>query len=121
MALNPRVGELIAGEVRRMNELLPPALRVRRFVVLHKELDPDDAEITRTRKVRRRIVADKYAAIIAALYDPGAGDVDVRAAIRYEDGREAQVSRSLRIYSLDAETAAAALTGGAPAAAIADP
>jgi long-chain acyl-CoA synthetase len=103
LAQNPRIGELIAAEVRRVNGLLAPALRIRRFVVLHKELDPDDAEITRTRKVRRRFIAEKYAPIIAALYDPAAADVEVRATVRYEDGREAQVSRSLRIHTLEAE------------------
>jgi len=101
LAQNPRVADLVTDEIRRINELLAPELRVRRFVVLHKELDPDDAEITRTRKVRRRFVAEKYAPIIEALYDPAASEIAVRATVRYEDGREAQVSRSLRIYSLD--------------------
>jgi long-chain acyl-CoA synthetase len=101
LAQNPRVAELIAGEVRRMNELLAPALRVRRFVVLHKELDPDDAEITRTRKVRRRFIVEKYAPIIEALYDPAAAATEVRATVHYEDGREALVARSLRIHTLD--------------------
>jgi long-chain acyl-CoA synthetase len=101
LAQNPRVSELMEQEVRRVNALLVPALRVRRFVVLHKELDPDDAEITRTRKVRRRFVAEKYAPIIDALYDPAAAEVAVRATVRYEDGREAQLARSLRIHGLD--------------------
>ena len=115
LAQNPRVGELIAGEVRRVNALLAPALRVRRFVVLHKELDPDDAEITRTRKVRRRFVAEKYAPIIDALYNPRASDIEVRATVRYEGGREAQVARSLPIRTLDADSAAAAQAAGADA------
>ncbi|HEV2359617.1 MAG TPA: AMP-binding protein [bacterium] len=101
LAQNPRVSDLVADEIRRVNALLAPALRVRRFVVLHKELDPDDAEITRTRKVRRRFVAEKYAPIIEALYDPAAAEIAVRAAVRYDDGREAEVSRSLRIHTLD--------------------
>ena len=97
---NPRVCELVTQEIRRVNALLKPTLRVRRFVVLHKELDPDDAEITRTRKLRRRFVAEKYAQIIAALYDPAATEIAVRAVVRYEDGRQAEVSRSLRIHAL---------------------
>jgi len=101
LAQNPRVAELIGDEVRRVNALLAPALRVRRLVVLHKELDPDDAEITRTRKVRRRFIAEKYAPIIDALYDPAASEIAVRVTVRYEDGREAQVARSLRIHAAD--------------------
>jgi long-chain acyl-CoA synthetase len=120
LAQNPRVGELITAEVRRVNALLAPPLRVRRVVVLHKELDPDDAEITRTRKVRRGFVAEKYASIIAALYDPAASAVEVRAAVRYEDGREAQVARSLRIYTLEPEAATAAPPSRPAAGAVAD-
>ncbi|HLW46418.1 MAG TPA: AMP-binding protein [bacterium] len=120
LAQNPRIGDLIAGEVRRVNALLAPALRVRRFVVLHKELDPDDAEITRTRKVRRHFIAEKYAPIIAALYDPAASDVEVRATVRYEDGREAQVSRALRIRAVESGGAPAAPAATAAAAAVAD-
>ena len=101
LAQNPRVAELIGNEVRRVNALLAPALRVRRLVVLHKELDPDDAEITRTRKVRRGFIAEKYATIINALYDPAASEIAVRVTVRYEDGREAQVARSLRIHLVE--------------------
>ncbi|HKX17790.1 MAG TPA: AMP-binding protein, partial [bacterium] len=108
LAQNAQVATLVAGEVRRVNALLAPALRVRRFVVLHKELDPDDAEITRTRKVRRRFIGEKYAPIIEALYDPAAAMVEVRATVRYEDGREAQVARSLRLHTLDADAVPAA-------------
>jgi len=60
--------------------------QIRRFLILHKELDPDDEEITRTRKVRRGYIAEKYAALIEALY----GDrdhVEVEAKVTYEDGR----------------------------------
>jgi long-chain acyl-CoA synthetase len=111
LAQNARVSDLVADEIRRVNALLAPALRVQRFVVLHKELDPDDAEITRTRKVRRRFVAEKYAPIIEALYDPAAPEIAVRATVRYEDGREAQVSRSLRIHTLEPDPDSAARPG----------
>ena len=108
LSQNAQVAALIADEVRRVNALLAPALRVRRFVVLHKELDPDDAEITRTRKVRRRFIGEKYAPIIGALYDAAATEVEVRATVRYEDGREAQVARSLRLHTLDPDAVPAA-------------
>lgn len=101
LAQAPRVYALVTEEVERANASLPPALRVRRFVVLHKELDPDDAEITRTRKVRRRFVTEKYAPIIEALYDPATTEVTVRATVRYEDGRQGEVERVLRIHTLD--------------------
>src|SRR6185437_16386199 len=68
------VRELIRDEIRRCNAGLPEAIRVRRFLVLNKEFDADDDEITRTRKIRRRFVAEKYAAIVEAFYD-GAREV----------------------------------------------
>lgn len=100
LSQNPRVYELLTREMERINQMLDPPLRVRRFVVLHKELDPDDAEITRTRKLRRRIIAEKYAAIVEELYDPQAPEVRVRATITYEDGRTSEVERSLRIQTV---------------------
>lgn len=100
LSRNPRVYELLTREMERINQILDPPLRVRRFVVLHKELDPDDAEITRTRKLRRRIIAEKYAAIVEELYDPQAAEVRVRGTITYEDGRTSAVERSLRIQTV---------------------
>ena len=79
-----------------MNRDLPEAARIRKFVLLHKELDPDDEEMTRTRKVRRRVVAEKYAAIIEALYT-GVDVVPVTAAITYQDGRQATLETTLAI------------------------
>ncbi|HVH31272.1 MAG TPA: AMP-binding protein [bacterium] len=100
LAQNPRVHELITQEVERTNTTLPPPLRVKRFVVLHKELDPDDAEITRTRKLRRNFIAQKYSPIIEALYAPQAQEVTVKAAITFEDGRTADVERRMRIHDV---------------------
>jgi long-chain acyl-CoA synthetase len=100
LAQNPSVYALITHEVQRSNLRLAPALRVKRFLLLHKELDPDDAEITRTRKLRRRVVAEKYAPLVDALYDPLATEITVRAAVTYEDGRRADVERALRIETV---------------------
>jgi long-chain acyl-CoA synthetase len=114
LAQKPEVYELIRQEVVRVNRSLleDEALRgaqIRRFLLLHKELDPDDQEITRTRKVRRGFIGQKYAPLIEALY--GAGDsVQVEAQVTYEDGRTATVRASVRLG--DAETFAVA---GAPA------
>ena len=70
--------------------------QVHRFVVLHKELDADDGELTRTRKVRRRIIEEKYADIIAALYD-GSSEVSTTTEVTYEDGRKGSISATLQI------------------------
>jgi long-chain acyl-CoA synthetase len=91
LAQKPEVYELIRGEVERVNASLAAddvlrGAQVRRFLILHKELDPDDEEITRTRKVRRGYIAQKYAALIDALYS-GQDRVQVEAKVTYEDGR----------------------------------
>jgi long-chain acyl-CoA synthetase len=95
------VSDLILQEVERVNRSLleDDVLRgaqIRKFLILHKELDPDDEEITRTRKVRRGYIAQKYAPLIEALY--GDGDhVGVEARVTYEDGRTATVRAEVRI------------------------
>jgi long-chain acyl-CoA synthetase len=112
LAQKPEVYELIRQEVVRVNRSLleDEALRgaqIRRFLLLHKELDPDDQEITRTRKVRRGFIGQKYAPLIEALY--GGGDsVQVEAQVTYEDGRTATVRAAVRLG--EAETFAAAGT-----------
>ncbi|KKL88725.1 hypothetical protein LCGC14_1921800, partial [marine sediment metagenome] len=70
--------------------------QVHRFVVLHKELDADDGELTRTRKVRRKIIEEKYADIIAALYD-GSKQVSTETEVTYEDGRKGSIKATLEI------------------------
>ena len=87
----PEVIALIGADVARCNATLPRAQQVRRFLLLAKELDADDAEMTRTRKVRRRFVAEKYAAVVEAFYG-GAASVETTVEITYEDGRKALVS-----------------------------
>jgi long-chain acyl-CoA synthetase len=70
-------------------------------VLLHKELDADDAEITRTRKVRRGFVAEKYAPVIAALYD-GAKETQLTMDITFEDGRKSQLTATMLIHDIPA-------------------
>jgi long-chain acyl-CoA synthetase len=94
------VRELIREEVRKCNETLPDATKVRRVLLLTKDLDADDAEITRTRKVRRRHVAEKYAPVIDALYS-GRDQVELTTAITYEDGRQAAIQSRVRIEDVD--------------------
>ena len=89
------VRELIREEIHKGNQTLPDASRIRRFLLLTKDLEADDAEMTRTRKVRRSFVADKYAPVIGALYG-GKNEVELSTNITYEDGRQAAIqSRAL--------------------------
>jgi long-chain acyl-CoA synthetase len=100
----PEVIALIGADVAHCNATLPPAQQVRRFLLLAKELDADDAEMTRTRKVRRRFVAEKYAAVVEAFYG-GAASVETAVEITYEDGRKALVSNVTAIQDAADETA----------------
>ena len=101
LSQKPEVAALIRQEVERVNASLleDDVLRhaqIRKFLILHKELDPDDEEITRTRKVRRGYIAQKYAPLIEALY--GERDhVEVEARVTYEDGRTGTVRADVRI------------------------
>jgi len=105
------VYELIQAEMKRVNRSLAEdeilrGAQVRRFLILHKELDPDDEEITRTRKVRRGYIAQKYAPLIEALYS-GQDRVQVEAKVTYEDGRTGTMRADVRIRDVDVVAAAA--------------
>jgi len=111
LAQKPEVYELIRGEVERVNASLAEdehlrGAQVKRFLILHKELDPDDEEITRTRKVRRGYIAQKYAALIDALYS-GQDRVQVEAKITYEDGRTGIMRADVAIRDVGAPVQAA--------------
>ena len=90
------VQDLVATEIARVNELQPEALRIRRFVNLHKDFDADDGEITRTRKLRRKVIEQNYGVLVDALYD-GSHSVTFDARITYEDGRTGTLRRDLTI------------------------
>jgi long-chain acyl-CoA synthetase len=94
------VRELVAGEIRKCNQTLPEATKIRRFLLLTKDLEADDAEMTRTRKVRRRFVAEKYAAVIDAFYGDG-NEVELATTITYEDGRQASIQSRARIEDVE--------------------
>ncbi len=101
LAGHPQVMDAIQGHVEEVNRSVAedPMLsgcQVHRFVVLHKELDADDGEMTRTRKVRRRIVEEKYHDIITALYD-GSKKVSTVTEVTYEDGRKGSISATLEV------------------------
>ena len=106
LSAQPQIRELVRSEVRKCNATLPPAAQIRRFLLLHKELDADDNEVTRTRKIRRRFVAEKYHAVVEALYG-GRSDVELVTAITFEDGRRATIRSNVAID--DAEDGSAIL------------
>ncbi len=90
------VRDLIAGEVARINTSLPDAVRVKRFLLLAKDLDADDSEVTRTRKLRRAFIAERYAPVIDAFYN-NQTEVDLRTEVTFEDGRRSHVEARLLI------------------------
>ncbi len=101
LASQATVYELIAECVEKVNaDLAHDALlsgsQVHRFLILHKELDPDDDELTRTRKVRRRFISEKYAILIEALYD-GRERQFIETQVKFEDGRQGIISADLEI------------------------
>jgi long-chain acyl-CoA synthetase len=99
LASRPEVYELLRKEVETVNATLPPAQRISRFLLLYKELDADDGELTRTRKVRRAVINEKYGDIIDAIYR-GASNIPVDTVIRFQDGSTQRVRTSLRVVDL---------------------
>jgi long-chain acyl-CoA synthetase len=111
LAQQDAVYDLVAECVAQVNSDLAgePELansQIHRFLILHKELEADDGELTRTRKVRRRFIAEKYGSLVEAMYE-GRSSVHVEAQVRYEDGRTGTFSADLRIR--DAKTLAPAV------------
>ncbi len=101
LAAHPKVYEMIQANVEEVNtsvaqdEMLS-GCQIHRFLILHKELDADDGELTRTQKVRRNIIADKYDDLLNALYD-GSNTVFTETEVTYEDGRKGSISATLEI------------------------
>ncbi|MBM3145155.1 MAG: long-chain fatty acid--CoA ligase [Chloroflexi bacterium] len=96
------VYRLIQEDVERVNSSLPPGARIRKFVLMHKEFDADEAEMTRTRKLRRGLLAERYQEIIDAMYD-GREECKVSAVVRYRDGRTSSIETMVHIASLESE------------------
>jgi long-chain acyl-CoA synthetase len=94
------VYSLIAAEVKRVNDTLKKEHKINKFLLLYKELDPDDGELTRTRKVRRSFINEKYKELIDAMYE----DVSVKnitASIKLQDGREKTINTDMKIYKME--------------------
>ena len=92
------VAALVQKDILRVNGYLPESTRVRRFVLLHKEFDPDEAELTRTRKLRRDFMEKRYKDLIDAIYG-NKDKVDVTAPVTYRDGRQGVVTTTINVRS----------------------
>ncbi|EPE6123603.1 long-chain fatty acid--CoA ligase [Vibrio parahaemolyticus] len=99
LSAQPEVYQAIREEVLKVNESLPDAQKISKFILLYKELDADDGELTRTRKVRRGVVAEKYGDIIETIYSDSP-KVDVDTVITYQDGTKTRIQTSLVIETL---------------------
>jgi len=99
LSAEDRVYDLIRGEVERVNAGLPEHQRIRRFLLLYKELDADDGELTRTRKVRRGVVADRYGQLIDSLYSD-AKTATLDTEVTFEDGRRTRVQADMKIMEV---------------------
>jgi len=96
LASKAEVYDLIEREVVRVNKTLPEGARIQKFLLLYKEFDPDDGELTRTRKLRRRFIAEKYAEEIEALYQD-LDQVHIESEIQYQDGKKTTIVTDLGI------------------------
>ncbi len=104
LAGNSQVYDMLEKHVAEVNRSLAregvmAGAQIRRFLILHKELDPDDGELTRTQKVRRGVIAERYAPLIAALYD-GSRQADITTEVTFEDGRKGTLSACVQIRDL---------------------
>ncbi|GAA4514427.1 AMP-binding protein [Brevibacterium yomogidense] len=109
LASKPEVYDLVAEEIATANEDLMERIRIHRFVLLHKQFDPDDDEITRTRKVRRNVIGERYAPIISALA-AGEEELTITSTITYQDGTVAERKLPLTIFDLTGYTLPAGRT-----------
>ncbi len=100
LSQKPEVIALVRKDVARVNVTLPEAARIRKFVNLHKELDPDESELTRTRKIRRSIMEQRYADLINAIYQDKTEYVG-ESTITYRDGRKGKVASTVKIQNMD--------------------
>jgi long-chain acyl-CoA synthetase len=113
LAGHPLVYDMLEKHVAEVNRSLAQdkmtaGAQIKRFLILHKELDPDDGEITRTLKVRRGFIEDRYAALIKALYD-GSKEADISTQVTFEDGRKGVISARVKIQDMKTEPATAAV------------
>ena len=99
LATLPEVYQKLKEEVEKVNETLPDAQKIHKFILLYKELDADDGELTRTRKVRRSVIAEKYGDIIDSLYSDK-DSVDIDTIITFQDGSKSRIQTQLQVATL---------------------
>jgi long-chain acyl-CoA synthetase len=99
LAAKPEVYDLIESEVVRVNSSLPDRARIEKFLLLYKELDPDDEELTRTKKVRRKFITEKYAKEIDGLYSD-MELLEIESVIRYQDGKTVALRTNLQVRTV---------------------
>ena len=107
LAGHPLVYDMVEKNVAEVNRSLAQdtvmaGAQIKRFLILHKELDADDGELTRTQKVRRGFIADRYGALIKALYD-GSKEADISTEVTFEDGRKGTISARVKIRDMKTE------------------
>ena len=99
LTARPEVYDLIAKEVEKVNASLPPSQHIARFLLLYKELDADDGELTRTRKVRRKVIDQRYQELIDALYS-NRDRIAVETEVTFEDGRTGMIQAEMAIRDM---------------------
>ena len=101
LSSKPEVAELIRGEVAGFNRTVEkPHFRIRRFALLYKLLDVDDGELTKTGKIRRKFIREKFGNLYDALYDVSVGERRVEAFYQYQDGQTATVQTDIRFHTM---------------------
>ena len=105
------VRELVRREIASINDSLLPAMRIRRFLLLYKPLDADDGELTRTRKVRRGVINERYAQLIDALHGTDRQEVPIDSEITLQDGGKQRIKTTVRIAGLGGDDGEAAREG----------
>lgn len=116
LSQRPEVVDQVAAEIRAVNVALPPEARIVRFANLPKELDADEGELTRTRKLKREAIEERYSDVIEALYG-SASQIGVAIRVRYEDGRRGTLRTTMRLGSASAAPETASAPGTPPLAA----
>jgi long-chain acyl-CoA synthetase len=104
LAAHRQVYDMIERHIAEVNRSLAEegvmgSAQIRRFLVLHKELDADDGELTRTLKVRRSFIAERYEPLMKALYD-GSAEADIATEVTFEDGRKGVIAATVSIHDM---------------------
>jgi long-chain acyl-CoA synthetase len=103
LSQKPEVYGLVKTDIDRINKDLPPSARVKKYVNLHKEFDPDEGELTRTRKLRKRFLEERYQGLIRAIYD-GKNEVPIEARVSHGDERMGTIETTINIKSVEEAT-----------------